>query len=190
MDGGYLEPGWQLKVRKTFKFELWESGWRCAATQMIPLDGIFPINTNLASSAPVPTPSAVPSGSARVTANCDAAQASKQPLPPVTIVQGRDYYDVDAGGCRLLVAKGAERGGKMTWNGPCNSRGYAEGEGIWRAYDPSGCLVMIMKAQMEGGRVTNSAGVFAIQDGQIVGNRGIVEPRDVPAWARDILGSQ
>lgn len=188
MEGGYLEPGWQLKVRKTFKFEHWESGWRCAATQMIPLDLIWPINATQASS--VPAPSAVPSGSARVTANCDAAQAGEVPLPPVTVVQGRDYYDFEAGSCHLLVAKGAERGGKMTWSGPCNSRGYAEGDGIWRSYDASGCLVLINKARMEDGRVTGSDGVFAIRNGQIVGNRGIVEPRDVPAWARGILGSQ
>lgn len=188
MDGGYLEPGRGLKVRKNFKFERWESGWRCAEKQMSPIDQMWFVNTSASSSAPAPP--AAPSGSASGTANCDAARASQQPLPPVTVVQGRDYYNVDAGGCRLLVAKAAHRGGTMTWTGSCNNRGYAEGNGIWRAYDASGCLVMINKAQMEDGRVTNLAGVFSLQNGAIIGNRGRVEPRNVPDWAQDILGSR
>jgi len=37
MSGGYLEPGRGLRVRKNFKFEKWESGWRCAEQSMRPL---------------------------------------------------------------------------------------------------------------------------------------------------------
>jgi hypothetical protein len=37
MSGGYLKPGRGLRVRKNFKFEKWESGWRCAEQSMSPL---------------------------------------------------------------------------------------------------------------------------------------------------------
>jgi hypothetical protein len=37
MAGGYLEPNRGLRVRKNFKFEKWESGWRCAEQSMSPL---------------------------------------------------------------------------------------------------------------------------------------------------------
>lgn len=45
MDGGYLEPGRGLRVRKKFKFERWESGWRCAEAQMSPIDQAWFLNT-------------------------------------------------------------------------------------------------------------------------------------------------
>lgn len=50
MDGGYLEPGRGLRIRKKFKFEHWESGWRCAEAQMDPVDQMWFVNT------PAPTP--------------------------------------------------------------------------------------------------------------------------------------
>jgi len=37
LNGGYLEPGRGLRVRKNFKFEKWDSGWRCAESSMSPL---------------------------------------------------------------------------------------------------------------------------------------------------------
>lgn len=55
MAGGYLEPGRGLLVRKTFKFERWESGWRCAAREMSPLDGIAFVNTPAARDSPPPS---------------------------------------------------------------------------------------------------------------------------------------
>jgi hypothetical protein len=38
LDGGYLEAGQGLRIRKKFTFELWDSGWRCADTSMSPVD--------------------------------------------------------------------------------------------------------------------------------------------------------
>jgi len=38
LDGGYLEAGQELRIRKKFTFELWDSGWRCADTSMSPVD--------------------------------------------------------------------------------------------------------------------------------------------------------
>lgn len=138
--------------------------------------------------SPKPTPPAtsVLSGS-KV---CKANLAGNGTLPKVVTVEGNEYYDVDVGHCRLLVAKGAYRGGKMTWSGSCNSRGYAEGQGIWRAYDASGCLVMINKASVEDGRVSGSEGIFSLEHGQIIGNHGPVAPQNLPDWARELVGSQ
>jgi hypothetical protein len=38
MAGGYLEAGQGLRIRKNFRFELWDSGWRCAEKSMAPVD--------------------------------------------------------------------------------------------------------------------------------------------------------
>jgi hypothetical protein len=38
MDGGYLEAGQVLRIQKKFRFELWDSGWRCAETSLGPVD--------------------------------------------------------------------------------------------------------------------------------------------------------
>jgi hypothetical protein len=38
MAGGYLEVGQGLRIRKNFRFELWDSGWRCAEKSMAPVD--------------------------------------------------------------------------------------------------------------------------------------------------------
>ena len=44
MSGGYLEPGMGVRVRKNFKFERWESGWRCVAAEMSPVDQAWFLN--------------------------------------------------------------------------------------------------------------------------------------------------
>ena len=45
MDGGYIETGQGLVIRKKFKFEHWDSGWRCAEAQMSPIDRGWFVNT-------------------------------------------------------------------------------------------------------------------------------------------------
>lgn len=52
MAGGYLEPGRGLRIRKKFKFEHWESGWRCAEAQMNPVDQMWFVNTPAANVSP------------------------------------------------------------------------------------------------------------------------------------------
>ena len=44
MDGGYLEPDRRLRVRKNFKFERWESGWRRATGTMSPIEKAWFLN--------------------------------------------------------------------------------------------------------------------------------------------------
>lgn len=54
MDGGYLEPGRGLMVEKSFKFERWESGWRCAESQMSPISKMWFVNAFASPSASEP----------------------------------------------------------------------------------------------------------------------------------------
>ena len=142
-------------------------------------------------SAPPPRPTSSSIPALQNNETCKASLAGDGTLPQVSTVDDREYYDVDAGErCRLLVAKGAHRGGKMTWSGSCNSRGYAEGQGIWRAYNASGCLAMINKSWMKDGRISTSEGVFGLSNGVITGPRGRVDPSQLPDWAREMAGSR
>ena len=96
MDGGYLEPGRGLRIRKKFKFEHWESGWRCAEAEMGPIDQTWFINA--------PAPSTAPLGSVNAPA-AGGQVACKVFLFNDTISLASPY----TGGCKDGLAEGHGR---------------------------------------------------------------------------------
>lgn len=57
----YFFPGQGLRVHKSLLFQKWESGWRCATTDMKPVTAAFYLKSNITVPPPVPAPaSSVP----------------------------------------------------------------------------------------------------------------------------------
>lgn len=179
--GSYLWSG-----RATANFKRYNDG-KWVLVNVDTEIGQFSPRVSQASAQP-PAEGRSPIGARNQAGGCNPSMVNDQPLPPIQNIGGQSVYDLDAGACRVYISKAAYRGGKVTWSGACNNSGYAEGGGIWRVYNSSGCVVTIGKSTRHNGVITDSSGVFQRRNGELFGMRGPVRPNQLPDWARELGG--
>lgn len=132
-------------------------------------------------------------GDPRITLLTKPLESAPVATPTPATPAPADWYEVDAGRCRLLVFKLSylkNPNGKRTWSGACEN-GYANGLGIARNYDTSGSLIGIFQAEMARGRPKIIESYVRHETGQVEkirdGNGVWATSSNVADWAREIL---